>query len=128
MQNLTKTGAFGTAQYVRDLTGIMGPSNLIVTQQLGPNPWHFCSKTQFVVTLAGSWFVNTTDGGHVVMNPGDVLFQDDSAENPAKGKHFSGSIGGPCNQLVLQVKKAPVVGDFTCDWVHSLVSGEQVLV
>lgn len=101
--NLDASSNFGTTQYVRDLGGDVSPFNLIFTQQTGDNPWHPCPKTQFVVTLGGAWFVNTTDGDSVVMRAGDVLFQEDSADLGLNATHYSGSLGGPCNQFVIQV-------------------------
>lgn len=119
--NLTKKASFGTAQYVRDLTAALPPHKLVVTQQIGANPWHFCPSPQVVVTLAGSWYINTTDGDSVVLHPGDWLFQDDSADNPGQGKHYSGpTTDGPCNQLVLAVDRLPEVhapaASVSCDW------------
>mmetsp|Transcript_85893 Transcript_85893/g.134309 ORF Transcript_85893/g.134309 Transcript_85893/m.134309 type:complete len:188 (-) Transcript_85893:143-706(-) len=107
-----------SAQYVRDLAASVSGLNqsyVIVTQQLGPNPWHHCPGTQFVVTLSGTWFVNTTDGAQRFLPPGTWLFQDDSAKHPAaeagtrKAMHYSEAVG-PCNQLVIGWNKEPVVG------------------
>merc|ERR1712054_117545 len=79
IQNMTKLPLPGgeTAQYVRDLNGTVQPTQLIFTQMApdSTNPWHQCPTTQFVVALAGSWYVNTTDGDSVVMGPGHVLYQ-----------------------------------------------------
>ena len=109
-----------TAQYVRDLAGTVPPSDLVFTQQTGNNPWHQCPTSQFVITLAGQWFVNTTDGDSVIMGPGDVLYQDDFKGRVVGGtqpNHFSGSVNGPCNQLVISTSSmAPTVGDPGCDW------------
>ena len=54
----------------------------MVTQQVGENPWHFCPSPQFVVTLEGSWYIRTSDGETTTFRPGDVLYQDNSAEHP----------------------------------------------
>ena len=75
----------------------------------------FHHAAQFVVTLEGSWYIRTSDGKTTTFEPGDVLYQDNSAEHPlaklgASGQapsgaqHWSGAQGGPCNQLVLGVK------------------------
>jgi hypothetical protein len=122
VQNMTRSAHFGTAQYVRDLGDDLRPTDLTFTQQTGDNPWHFCPHPQMVVTLSGSWFVNTTDGNTVVFEPGDVLYQDDCAANPGQGKHYSAAIGGPCNQLCITVNKKPKLGDSTCDWVDKLLN------
>jgi len=105
-------------QYVRNLVDTipgMNSTNVIITQQLGPNPWHHSPQTQFVVALSGSWYVNTTDGANRVLPSGTWLFQDNTASNPAaqngtqKAMHYSGAVGH-CNQMVLQWNKEPVVG------------------
>ena len=48
-----------SAQYVRNITGQIEPSGIIFTQQVGSNPWHQCPTSQFVVTLAGAWYINS---------------------------------------------------------------------
>jgi len=50
-------------------------TGLVVTQQVGENPWHFCPSPQFVVTLEGSWYIRTSDGKTTTFRPGDVLYQ-----------------------------------------------------
>ena len=68
-----------------------------------------------MITLDGSWYIRTADGKTTVFEKGDVLYQDNSPQHPlaslgpsgqAPGgaQHWSGANGGPCNQLVLQVK------------------------
>ena len=47
-------------------------TGLVVTQQVGENPWHFCPSPQFVVTLEGSWYIRTSDGKTTTFKPGDV--------------------------------------------------------
>eukprot|EP00929_Paragymnodinium_shiwhaense_P111618 TRINITY_DN79963_c0_g1_i1.p1 TRINITY_DN79963_c0_g1~~TRINITY_DN79963_c0_g1_i1.p1 ORF type:complete len:239 (+),score=41.80 TRINITY_DN79963_c0_g1_i1:64-780(+) len=110
-----------SVQYVRNLMDTvsgLNSSNVIITQQLGPNPWHHCPQTQFVVTLSGTWFINTTDGNQRYLPTGTWLFQDNSAKHPAaeagtrKAMHYSEAVG-PCNQLVLQWDKQPVI-DHVC--------------
>ena len=104
-------------QYVRAFSNSddFALTGLVVTQQVGENPWHYCPSPQFVVTLEGSWYIRTSDGKTTTFKPGDVLYQDNSAEHPlaklgASGQapsgaqHWSGANGGPCNQLVLGVK------------------------
>eukprot|EP00966_Prymnesium_polylepis_P241647 5588087-Prymnesium_polylepis.1 len=122
VQGLKRSGSFGTPQYVRDMLGDLRPTDLVFTQQTGANPWHPCPSPQLVVTLAGSWYVNTTDGDSVVFRPGDVLYQDDSRGLTVAGNqpsHFSGAVGGPCNQLVISVAKSPVLDDVSCDWLNA---------
>ena len=72
---LVKKGYAGTPQYVRDFKGAFDVKTVVVTQQFGPNPWHYCPSPQFVVTLSGQWYIETGDGDVIVMSPGDVLYQ-----------------------------------------------------
>ena len=123
IKNLTKHPLPGgsTAQYVRDLAGEVQPTDLIFTQMLGDNPWHQCPTSQFVIPMSGSWRVNTTDGDSVVMGPGHVFYQDDykglETAGGVKPVHFSASVGGPCNQLVISAAgRAAVMDDRSCDW------------
>src|SRR5262245_25676516 len=39
--------------------------------------WHENPKPQWIVPISGRWFVETTDGGRVVMGPGEVSFGGD---------------------------------------------------
>eukprot|EP00897_Mesotaenium_endlicherianum_P002423 jgi/Mesen1/2208/ME000152S01289 len=98
-------------QYVKE-----GPSpSKIVFTQLDPGleqDLHSCPQVQFVVCLSGSWYVKTTDGTKKVFVPGDVLFQDNTADCPSEKqpKHFSGVVGdGPNQQLIIQVDRKPEV-------------------
>ena len=50
-------------------------TGLVVTQQVGENPWHYCPSPQFVVTLEGSWYIRTSDGKTTTFRPGDVLYR-----------------------------------------------------
>lgn len=109
---------------VKDLAGVLAPSNIILTQMVGDNPWHQAPKTQFVTVLDGAWFVNTTDGDSVVMQRGHVLFQEDSSGNAVGAQHYSGSaFGHPCNQMIVQTEDAPVLDNDSCEWVAQLRGG-----
>mgnify|MGYP002632888094 CR=1 FL=1 len=70
---LVKIGYSGTPQYVRTFASDFNVKTVVVTQQFGPNPWHYCPCTQFVITLSGQWYVETGDGTVTVMTPGDVV-------------------------------------------------------
>jgi hypothetical protein len=73
---------------------------------------HPCPQVQFVVCLAGSWYVETTDGDRKDFKVGEVLFQDDVEDSPAAKtpKHASGVNGDePNQQLILQVDREPEV-------------------
>lgn len=120
VKNLTLKNLPGgeSPQYVRSLTETvanLGATNTIVTQMIGPNPWHHCPQPQFVVVLAGSWYVNTTDGDQRHLPMGSWLWQDDSAKHPAamegthRAMHFS-EADAPCSQMILQLKKKPRIG------------------
>eukprot|EP00971_Amphidinium_carterae_P063660 1259718-Amphidinium_carterae.1 len=70
----------------------------------GDNPWHPCPSPQFVVTLAGAWYINTTDGDYIEFNAGDLLYQDDSKGLIVSGVepvHYSGIVG---NKHAFQTK------------------------
>jgi len=113
-----KTPSGESERYVGSLTDTvsgLGATNVSFTQQSGPEAWHHSPQAQFVVTLAGTWFVNTTDGDQRYLHPGSWLFQDNSERHPAamlgtrRAMHYSEAVG-PCNQMVVRWKRAPVVG------------------
>ena len=83
-KDFTSTGGDAALQYVRAFSDSddFSLTGLVVTQQVGENPWHFCPSPQFVVTLEGSWYIRTSDGKTTTFRPGDVLYQDNSAEHP----------------------------------------------
>jgi len=83
-KDFTSTGGDAALQYVRAFSDSddFALTGLVVTQQVGENPWHFCPSPQFVVTLEGSWYIRTSDGKTTTFKPGDVLYQDNSAEHP----------------------------------------------
>mmetsp|Transcript_35252 Transcript_35252/g.77566 ORF Transcript_35252/g.77566 Transcript_35252/m.77566 type:complete len:205 (+) Transcript_35252:3-617(+) len=120
---LEKKGyASDSQQYVKSFASDFKMADMIVTQQFGENPWHHCPAPQFVTTIAGSWYIKTTDGDVLIMKPGDVLFQDNIKSHPRaeggtrKAMHFSGVHGDePCNQLIVQVDVEPQVGE-PCRW------------
>ena len=133
IHNLTKHALPGgsTAQYVRDLLGEVQPTDLIFTQMLGDNPWHQCPTSQFVIPMSGSWRVNTTDGDSIVMGPGHVFYQDDyrglATAGGVKPAHFSTSVGGPCNQLVISAAgRAAVMDDTSCDWAKKAAASSSM--
>lgn len=83
-KDFTSTGGDAALQYVRAFSNSddFALTGLVVTQQVGENPWHYCPSPQFVVTLEGSWYIRTSDGKTTTFKPGDVLYQDNSAEHP----------------------------------------------
>ncbi|EOD18491.1 hypothetical protein EMIHUDRAFT_196792 [Emiliania huxleyi CCMP1516] len=96
--DFTSTGGDAAMQYVRAFssTDDFLLTGLVITQQVGENPWHHCPSPQFVVTLDGSLYIRTSDGEVTTFSKGD---------------------GGPCNQLVLGVapKVFPAAGPGACD-------------
>ena len=75
-KDFTSTGGDAALQYVRAFSDSddFSLTGLVVTQQVGENPWHFCPSPQFVVTLEGSWYIRTSDGKTTTFRPGDVLY------------------------------------------------------
>jgi hypothetical protein len=88
------------------------PTNVIFTALQGENPWHHCPTPQLVTCLRGGWYVKTTDGIRVDLLPGDVIYQDNTADHPAARKdshaamHYSGSLNNdePCDQMIVQLE------------------------
>ena len=76
-KDFTATGGDAALQYVRAFSNSddFALTGLVVTQQVGENPWHYCPSPQFVVTLEGSWYIRTSDGKTTTFKPGDVLYQ-----------------------------------------------------
>jgi hypothetical protein len=83
--------------------------------------WHENPEPQWIVPLSGRWFVETMDGIHTEMGPGDVSFGGDqntkTDKNGRKG-HLSGTIGQePAALMIVQLKdknwKGAKPGDFT---------------
>ena len=110
---LESKGYSGSPQLVRD-QGLPAPTNVVFTELSADfdNPWHVAPQPQWVITLKGSWYVKTSDGTRKEFGPGDVLFQDNTANSPAAkaGEHYSGTAGrGPCQQMIVQVAWAPQV-------------------
>ena len=73
-KDFTSTGGDAALQYVRAFSASddFALTGLVVTQQVGENPWHYCPSPQFVVTLEGSWYIRTSDGKTTTFKPGDV--------------------------------------------------------
>ncbi|KAL3699758.1 hypothetical protein R1sor_017780 [Riccia sorocarpa] len=100
-------------QYVKSDFG--GQPTKLVFTELAPGlkqPLHPCPEVQFVITLSGSWFIETTDGSRYEFQPGEVLFQDNVKWSPAAKlpQHYSGVVGDqPCQQFIIQFKRAPEI-------------------
>ena len=97
--------------------GLGGAVRDAVFTELPPgwdNPWHCCPAPQLVVTLSGSWFVQTSDGHKRTFKAGEVLFQDNVRDMPGRvssGQHYSGNEGAkPCRQAIVQLDREPRIG------------------
>ncbi|KAL2652033.1 hypothetical protein R1flu_020161 [Riccia fluitans] len=92
-----------------------GQPTKIVFTELSPGlkqPLHSCPQVQFVITLSGSWYIETTDRSRYEFQPGEVLFQDNVEDSPAAKppQHYSGVVGDqPCQQFIIQFDRAPEV-------------------
>jgi len=108
-------------QAVRE-RGIPEPVKTVFTQlpRAFDNPWHYCPTSQFVFVTKGSWWIQTTDGTRVTLGTNDLLYQDNSEavaellgdvglENA--GKHASGTDDDLCQQVIVQVKRDPVLNE-----------------
>ncbi|KAK3239473.1 hypothetical protein CYMTET_50597, partial [Cymbomonas tetramitiformis] len=118
MSDFVLKGYSNAPQAVRE-DGVPTPDKIAFTQvPVGwDNPWHPCPKTQFVITLSGSWYVTTSDGSRREFTTGDVLFQDNTPDAPAAKipQHYSGTVGDvPCQQMIIQVDRAPEVDNPGC--------------
>lgn len=63
--------------------------------------WHEDPKPQWIIPLAGRWFIEAMDGTRFEMGPGEIAFGEDlntvpDESGPMKGKkgHLSGNVGG----------------------------------
>lgn len=66
--------------------------------------WHENPKPQWIVPLAGRWFVETMDGQRVEMGPGDLsLGEDQGTKADVQGRkgHRSGVVGGEAVKLMI---------------------------
>jgi len=96
-KDFTSTGGDAALQYVRAFSNSddFALTGLVVTQQVGENPWHYCPSPQFVVTLEGSWYIRTSDGKTTTFRPGDARgrrpsFDPGPRETPSpRQRHFS---------------------------------------
>ena len=112
--NVHQEGYSNTPQLVEKLDpSFATPTNVIFTSLQGENPFHHCPSPQIVVCLAGKWYIRTTDDKVTEFGPGDVLYQDNTAQHPAarpdthRAMHFSASVGDePCDQMIVQLKLA----------------------
>ncbi|MEO8847240.1 MAG: cupin domain-containing protein [Casimicrobiaceae bacterium] len=72
--------------------------------------WHKNPKPQWIIPLSGRWFVESMDGTHIEMGPGELSFGGDQACRKTDGKlgHRSGTVGdAPAVLMVIQFDDAP---------------------
>ncbi|MEO6927730.1 MAG: cupin domain-containing protein [Casimicrobiaceae bacterium] len=72
--------------------------------------WHQNPKPQWIIPLSGRWFVESMDGAHVEMGPGELSFGGDQVCRETDGKlgHRSGTVGdAPAVLMVIQFDDAP---------------------
>lgn len=76
--------------------------------------WHENPKPQWIVVVAGRWFVETMDGTRVEMGVGEIAFGGDQNSKPdAQGRagHRSGTLGDePCTLMIVQLDGEVFVG------------------
>ncbi|KAG0589951.1 hypothetical protein M758_1G057600 [Ceratodon purpureus] len=113
MKGFNYTAYSSLPQYLRsDFGG--EPVKFVLTElPVGlAQPLHNTPIVQFVATLSGSWYIETTDGTRRNLKKGQLLFQDNTANSPAdkSPQHYSGTHGDkPCHQLIIQLSRPPQV-------------------
>ena len=87
----------------------IGPAT-IITLILMPGDlkdWHENPKPQWIITLNGTWCVETMDGCIVEMGPGEISFGGDQGTLNNKG-HRSWAVGDtPVELMLIQVSEPP---------------------
>ncbi|MEO0348489.1 MAG: cupin domain-containing protein [Cyanobacteria bacterium P01_A01_bin.15] len=82
--------------------------------------WHENPKPQWIIPLAGQWFVETMDGTRVEMGPGEASFGADQRTKPgANGHqgHLSGTVGKqPAKLMLVQLEGERWIGLKPGDW------------
>jgi hypothetical protein len=85
-------------------------TTMVTVQPVGwTGTWHENPKPQWIVPLAGRWFVEAMDGSRVEMGPGEISFGGDQNCREVGGKrgHRSGTIGAvPAVLMVIQLDDA----------------------
>ena len=75
--------------------------------------WHENPKVQWIMPIAGSWFVQAMDGTSVTVGPGDVIVGEDQGTKPdAAGHkgHLARNPGpGPVSRMIVQMAEMPRV-------------------
>ena len=97
-------------QWQDDLVRAPATVNLSVLPVGWVGEWHENPKPQWIVPLAGRWFVETMDGQRVEMGAGELSFGEDQGcvadANGRKG-HLSGTVGDEPAVLMLVQLEVP---------------------
>ncbi|MCJ8165672.1 hypothetical protein MKJ04_12540 [Pontibacter sp. E15-1] len=76
--------------------------------------WHENPKPQWIIPLSGKWYVETMDGQHVEMGPGEVSFggdQNTTANAQGHKGHVSGTVGEePAKLMIIQLLEEKWIG------------------
>ena len=102
--------SLGTAPMWVDRMDVPAKSVVIIQLPSGwVGEWHENPEPQWIVPLAGRWFVETMDGKRVEMGPGEISFgNDQNTKADAKGRrgHLSGTVGDqPCTLMLVQMDR-----------------------
>ena len=86
---------------------------MVTVQPVGwVGTWHENPKPQWIIPLSGRWFVESMDGQHVEMGPGEISFGEDQNTREVDGRkgHLSGTVGAePAVLMVVQMDAPPTV-------------------
>lgn len=105
---MKSVGGGAAPQWMRDFPGEVEAVKFNVLPVGWVGEWHESPKAQWVVPLAGRWFLETGDGRRVEMGPGDLHFGQDQGTKEGRG-HRSGQVGDePCVQMMIQFKASPL--------------------
>ncbi|HEX4052094.1 MAG TPA: hypothetical protein VHY19_14575 [Steroidobacteraceae bacterium] len=80
--------------------------------------WHENPRPQWIIPLAGRWFVETMDGTRVEMGPGEFSFGADQGCREREGRrgHLSGTVGTvPAVLMIVQLEDAQLPSG-PCIW------------
>ncbi|MGY2050230.1 cupin domain-containing protein [Methylobacterium sp. JK268] len=105
---LQSVGGGAAPQWMRDFPGEVEAVKFNILPVGWIGEWHESPKVQWVVPLAGRWFLETPDGRRVEMGPGDIHFGQDQGTRGGRG-HRSGQVGEePCLQMMIQFATSPL--------------------
>jgi hypothetical protein len=108
---LESIGGGAAPQWMRDCPGEVEAVKFNVLPVGWVGEWHESPKPQWVIPLAGRWFLETPDGTRVEMGPGDIHFGQDQGTRGDGGRkgHRSGQVGDePCVQMMVQFLISPL--------------------